>query len=106
MSKYYTEGTIKNVTVEGSNVSFTLDPIAPYVFEKKNDGGSTERCLLFVNEGKNADTAQIIKTDAKFKAPKPADFQSLIIAKANRMRVKICVQKLEKQQSTLIKMEI
>ena len=106
MSNYYTEGTIKNVTVEGSNVSFTLDPIAPYVFEKKNDGGSTERCLLFVNEGKNADTAQIIKTDAKFKAPEPADFQSLIIAKANRMRVKIKVSEIKPEITEVIEIEI
>ena len=62
MSNYYTEGIIKNVTVESSNVSFTLDPTAPYVFEKKNDGGSAERCLLFVKEGKNAYTARIIKS--------------------------------------------
>ena len=35
MNNYYTEGTIKNVTVEGNDVTFTLEPTSPYVFEEK-----------------------------------------------------------------------
>ncbi len=95
MSNYYIEGVIKNVTVEGNDVTFTLEPTSPYVFEKKNDDGSTERYLLFVEEIDDSSkhnaplTAKIIDAKCKFKALNSSCFHSLIIAKANRMRVKI-----------------
>lgn len=95
MSNYYTEGVIRNVTIEGNNVSFTLEPTSPYVFEKKNDDGLTERHRLFVEEiddsskNKAPLTAKIIDAKCKFKALNSSCFHSLIIAKANRMRVKI-----------------
>lgn len=95
MNNYYTEGTIKNVTVEGNDVTFTLEPTSPYVFEEKNDDGSTERHLLFIEEiddsskNKAPLMAKIIDAKCKFKALASSCFHSLIIAKANRMRVKI-----------------
>ena len=95
MSNYYTEGTIKNIAVEGKDVTFTLEPTSPYVFEEKNDDGSTERHLLFIEEiddsskNKAPLMAKIIDAKCKFKALASSCFHSLIIAKANRMRVKI-----------------
>ena len=97
MNNYYTEGTIKNVIVVGEDVIFTLEPTTPYVFEKKNDDGSTERYLLFVEEiddsskNKAPLMAKIIDAKCKFKALGSSCFHSLIIAKANRMRMKIKV---------------
>ena len=92
MSTFLTEGLIKEVAIQdGTKVTFKLEPVAPYIFENKKDDGSTERCLLFVNDDKNPSAAKIITAGYEFVAPKPADFHSLIIAKANRMRVKILV---------------
>lgn len=90
MSKFHTEGLIKEVAIQdGTKVTFKLEPIAPYIFENKKDDGSTERCLLFVEDGKNPSAAKIITAGYEFVAPKPADFHSLIIAKANRIKVKV-----------------
>ena len=87
---YKCEGLIKEVTIQGDKkVTFKLEPVAPYVFEKKNDDGSTERCLLFVGDDKNRSAAKIITAGYEFVAPKPADFHSLIIAKASRFKVKV-----------------
>ena len=50
MSKFHTEGLIKEVRIDGEKVTFTLEPVTPYIFENKKDDGSIERCLLFVDE--------------------------------------------------------
>lgn len=90
MSIFHTEGLIKEVTLkDDSNVTFKLEPVAPYIFEKKNDDGTTGRCLLFVDDDKNPSAAKIITAGHEFAALKPADFHSLIIAKANRLKVRI-----------------
>lgn len=110
---YKCEGFIKEVKIVSEGVSFTLEPAAPYIFEKKNDDGSTERCLLFVGDDKNPSAAKIIKAGHEFAAPKPADFHSLIIAKANRLKVRIIIcddsidiNANEKQPLSISKFEI
>lgn len=90
MSTFHTEGLIKEVAIkDGTNVTLKLEPVAPFIFEKKKDDGSTERCLLFVDDDKNPSKAKIIKASHAFTAPKPADFHSLVIAKANRMKMRV-----------------
>ena len=131
MSNYYTEGVVKSVTVEGTNVFFALEPTAPYVFETKKEDGTTERCLLFIeevdessetqntntessnskdgngtDENKNWVEARIVDAKCKFSASGLEYLHSLIVAKANRMRVKIKVQTFEKQHTAVAKMEI
>lgn len=87
---YYTEALIKEVAAIGADqVSFKLEPISPYVFEKKKDDGATERCLLFVDNVTKPCKAKIVVTDKTFVAPKPADFNALLIAKANHLKVRI-----------------
>lgn len=89
-TRYYTEALIKEVTAIGvDQVTFKLEPASPYVFEKKKDDGATERCLLFVDDTKKPCEAKIVATDQDFAAPKPADFHALLIAKANRLKVRI-----------------
>ena len=91
---YYTEALIKEVAAIGADqVSFKLEPISPYVFEKKKDDGSTERCLLFVDNAKKPCKAKIVAIDQGFIAPKPADFHALLTAKVNRLRVCLKVNK-------------
>ncbi len=84
------EALIKEVAAAGvDQVSFKLEPTSPYVFEKKRDDGTTERCLLFVDDAKKPCKAEIVATDRDFGAPKPADFYALLIAKANRLKVRV-----------------
>lgn len=84
------ESLIKEVTAIGvDQVTFKLEPASPYVFEKKKDDGATERCLLFVDDAKKPCEAKIVATDQDFAAPKPADFHALLIAKANRLKVRV-----------------
>ena len=83
---YSCEGLIKEVSIESEEVHFKLEPSMPYIFEKKSNNGSTERYLLFVDDA-NSRVAPIFKADQTFLAPPLVDFHSLIIAKANRMKV-------------------
>lgn len=107
MSKYHCEGLIKTVKVEkdgdDEKVMFTIEPSSTYLFERKKDDGTMERRLLFVKS--DADTkngqsgtlneqikelnAKIIASSSEFKAPIPCWVNTLLIAKANRMRVRI-----------------
>lgn len=94
MSMFHTEGYVKAVFTgdksDGNKkVSFKLEPIAPYIFEKKKDDGSTERCLLLVNDAKDPGAAKIVKTNQSFGAPEPVDLHSLIIVKANHLKVRV-----------------
>ena len=89
MSMYHCEGLVKEIAVKGGKVTFKLEPSAPYVFEKKKDNGTTERSLLFVEEVESPKVAKIIAANYGFSAPESADLHSLIIAKTNRMKVKV-----------------
>ena len=44
-----------------------------------------------MNDVKDPGMAKIVKTNQSFGAPKPVDFHSLIIAKANRLKVRLLV---------------
>lgn len=99
MSTFHTEGLIKEVAINGAKVTFKLEPSAPYVFEKKKDDGSTEKCLLFVDGDKKnicqGDTdivdsyaAYVSQSKVEFEAKK-GYVQSLLFAKSNRMRIRV-----------------
>ena len=103
MSTYQCEGFIKEVKIANNgNMTFTLEPAAPYLFERKKDDGATEMYLLFVeSDTKAADTngianeqikesnAKIIGSSSEFKASIPCWYNTLLVAKANRMRVRV-----------------
>ena len=89
---YYTEALIKEVAAAGvDQVSFKLEPPSPYVFEKRKNDGTTKRCLLFVDEIQNPCEAKIVSADQDFTAPNPVDFHALLIAKANRMKMRVTI---------------
>ena len=88
---YHCEGLIKEVNVSEGEVSFTLEPVSPYLFEKKTDDGKIERQLLFVS--KKSDAAKIVSAGQRFVLPSSnckCDLNTLLIVKANRM--KVCVE--------------
>lgn len=89
MSMYLCEGIIKEVTVENGKVSFKLEPTAPYLFERKNDDGTIERCLLFVENTPKLEAARIVGPSQEFIPPMPSDLNTLLIAKANRLKIHI-----------------
>lgn len=105
MSTYHCEGFIKEVKIENDGkVTFTLEPVAPYIFEKKEDGGKTKKLLLFVDNPKKPDNAKIVgdKEEAWFIIPsKKCDLSAMLIAKANRLKVivvaKLCSNKTDEQ---------
>ena len=111
MSTYQCEGFIKEVKVTENDVAFTLEPAAPYLFEKKEDGGKTERWLILVDDIRNPSTAKIIKPSQSFVAPKPTDFHSLIIAKSNRIKARLTVMiddeaNAEKQPLVVVNLDV
>lgn len=92
MSTYCCEGFVKEIeVVKGKRASFTLEPAAPYVFENKADDGKVKRCLLFIDGPKNPADAKVLDCDSKFVPPKPYDLSTLLIAKANRLKVRVKV---------------
>ena len=98
---YVCEGFIKAVEVKHGKVSFSLEPSAPYLFEKKGDDGKPKRLLLFVDDPQKPDSARIVgdNEEALFSVPsKKCDFSAMLIAKANRLKVRV---KLEFQSPTM-----
>lgn len=92
MSTYCCEGFVKEIEVaKGKSVSFKLEPAAPYLFEKKADDGKTKRCLLLVDDSKNPEEAKVWDSDNKFFPPDPSDLNTILIAKANHMKVRVKV---------------
>jgi len=92
MSTYHCEGFVKEIeVVKDKGVSFTLDPAAPYLFEKQADDVKTKRCLLLVDDSKNPAEARVWDINNKFAPPKPSDLNTLLIAKANHMKVRVKV---------------
>ena len=88
---YVCEGFIKTVEDKGGDVSFTLDPVAPYFFEKKEEGGRTKKLLLFVDNQMNPCEARVLDGDEepKFVAPSKCDLSALLIARANRLKIRV-----------------
>ena len=91
MSMYHTEGFIKEVRVcevgRGCKVSFTMEPVAPYLFEYKKLDGTTERRIMFVEC--NSIDAKMLHPSQEIIAPSKCDLNTLLIAKANRMKVNV-----------------
>lgn len=85
MSMYHCEGLVKEIAVKGGKVTFKLEPSAPYLFERKKDDGTMERSLLLVEP--KSHTARIVNPAQDFIPRKPLDLNTLLIAKANRMRI-------------------
>ena len=103
MSDYTTEGFIKTVKIAGSAVAFTIEPSEPYVFESRaaNESAATRKILLVADDVR----AKIVGADCEFNmgdksAPKvdsdkntiKAAYTALLIAKANRMKVRLTVE--------------
>ena len=99
MSAFHAEGFVKDITTVGDSVSFKLEPAAPYIFEKKRDDGSVVRMLLFVDDATNA--TKLIDEGRSFVGPQEVGFQSLIIAKANRLKVRLTIDKVKKGSLTI-----
>lgn len=92
MSAYQCEGFVKEVKIVKEGVSFTLEPAAPYLFEKKEEDGKTKKLLLFVDDPQKPDIAKIIgdKEETWFSAPlEKVDLSAILIAKANHMKVRV-----------------
>ena len=89
MSTYYCEGFVKEVRVVKNEVSFTLEPAVPYMFEKKTDDGKTKKFLLFVDDLKTPREAKIYDDEQEFSAPSKCDFSAMLIARANRLKVRV-----------------
>lgn len=93
MSKFYTEGLVKEISVkEGEIVAFLLEPESPYTFEQKKDDGRAEKYLLFVEDIVNPGKSRIVIPTQEFIVAKPYDLNTFLIAKANRMRVQIGIE--------------
>ena len=93
MSKYQCEGFIKEVKIDNDGkVLFTLEPSAPYLFEKKEEDGKTKKLLLFVDDPQKPDSAKIVgdNEEAWFSAPlEKGDLSAMLIAKANHLKVMV-----------------
>lgn len=104
MSKYQCEGFIKEVKVpiadpkDKSKISFKLEPAAPYLFEQKVDDGKTMKNLLFIADSKTPKSGRIINVDSDFSTPAEYYLEAILIAKGNRLKVRVTSNlKLDKQ---------
>jgi len=90
-ASYFCEGFVKEVTApnDDGKVVFKLEPATPFLFEKKTDDGKTKKLLLFVDDAKTPNAAKIYEEDQEFFAPSKCDFCSMLIAKANRLKIRV-----------------
>ena len=94
MSDYKTEGFIKTVKIEGSSVTFTIEPSEPYVFESRaaNESTAMRKILLVADDAQ----AKIVGADCEFnmsnKRTTQVDYTALLMAKANRMKVRLTMK--------------
>ena len=91
MSTYQCEGFVKEVKIASNGkVSFTIEPTAPYLFEKKEDDGKTKKLLLMVDDSKKPIEARSLCGDEepKFSAPSKCDLSTMLVAKANHLKVR------------------
>ena len=103
MSMYYCEGTVRQVKVVNGVAKFTIEPSVPYIYEKEQvvDGVKRVDRLLLM-----ADSLDIPQNVRLFRAvdytiPSPADFNSLIIAKANKLKVRVVVELSDDPKQTV-----
>ena len=92
MGTYYCEGFIKEVKVAADGeVSFTLEPAAPYLFEKKENDGKTKRLLLLVDDPQKPNGARVLGNDEEptLSAPSKCDLSAMLIAKANHLKIRV-----------------
>ena len=91
MSEYHTEGFVKTVSKDEEGVSFKLEPVAPYLFEatEKKEDGLAKRKILLVTDDESS--ARICAESVEFKM-QSVDFSSLLVIKANHMKVKLFVE--------------
>ena len=99
MSEYHTEGFVKEIIIMDGKVTFKLEPTAPYIFEKKIDDGSVVRMLLLVDD--DMAVAKLVDVKHSFVGPQAVDYNSLVIAKANRLKVVLTVDRVKKESSTI-----
>ena len=89
MSKYITVGTIKTINL--SNYTFTIEPIAAYRFQAKDDDADAP--IIFLEDVENPSELKLIKRDVKFVFDK--EFTSgLIMLKQNKTKFTVKVESL------------
>ena len=98
MRAYYTEGFIKEVKISEEDgkcqILFKLESTAPYMFEKKTDGGDTKRCLLFVDNVMCPCDVKIVRPDYGLVVSKVGVLNSLLVARANRLKVGVQAEEI------------
>ena len=91
MSEYHTEGFVKTVSKDEKGVKFTVEAVSPYLFESKEKkvDGLAKRKMLLVTDEENG--VRICDESVEFEM-RSVDFASLLVVKANHMKVKLLVE--------------
>ena len=89
--KYITVGTIK--TIDLSNHTFTIEPIAAYRFQTKVDDDKSWKIILKEEKG-DPKELKLVASDAKFKFTSALS-SAIIILKQGKARIKIALDKKE-----------
>lgn len=103
MSKYYCEGTVRQVKFVNGVARFTIEPSAPYIYEKEQavDGGKrVDRWLLMADSLDIPQNVRLFRA-VDFTIPSPADFNSLLIAKANKLKIRVVVELSDDPKQTV-----
>ena len=95
---YHVEGFVKVVSKDEKGVKFSLEAVAPYLFESKEKklDGSIKRKILLVADDESQ--ARIYAESVEFKIGKN-EFTALLIAKASHMKVRLTVNGKDREQN-------
>ena len=86
--KYITVGTIK--TIDLSNHTFTIEPIAAYRFQMKDDDDKSWK-IIFKEEKEDPKELKLIKRDVKFVFDKELT-SGLIMLKQNKTKMGVKIE--------------
>ena len=103
MSMYYCEGTVRQVKVVNGVAKFTIEPSVPYIYEKEQTEDGVKRVVRLMLVVHSLDTPKRARFFGLvyFRIPSPADFNSLIIAKANKLKVRVVVELSDDPKQTV-----
>ena len=92
MAWYYTEGTIKNIVVEGENTQFSLSPSDKFCIERDAEKEKDKKGILFIEDGTQSTWKTCAESEGRLFASKSIPTDVLLLIKRDHLPIRIYVE--------------